>query len=82
MCAICGSARHDISECVEWMPHEEDFDNFGIDIDSQVMETAEHDGKSPVNEAVEENEHQEEEGNETYGGICMTKMVMKDIDNA
>ncbi len=58
ICAICGSARHDISECVEWIPHEEDFDNFGMDIHSQVM-TAE--GENQALEEDEKNENTEEE---------------------
>ncbi len=61
ICAICGSARHDISECVEWTPHEEDFDNFGMDIHSQVMAA---EGESQAPEEDETNEDNEEDVDE------------------
>ncbi len=67
ICAICGSARHDISECVEWIPHEEDFDNFGMDIHSEVM-TAEGENQAPEEDESNQNiEEEVEEGAEDVG---------------
>ncbi len=60
MCAICGSARHDISECVEWTPHEEDFDNFGLDYHTQPAEPKENEGEANEEARIEAGEEDDD----------------------
>ncbi len=64
ICAICGSARHDITECVEWTPHEEDFDDLGMDFDSQANEGENSGNKKESEEKPDEDIDEVEERND------------------
>ncbi len=63
ICAICGSARHAISECVEWIPHEEDFDNFGMDYQTPATED-EAEGGDDGELGADDDEPDDDDGNE------------------